>query len=679
MMFQSTHSKLGQRSALAMCCFATLLLVLPLPALAVAAGNERPAAPLLVHNTEQQLLALGCEQIVYTDASALAAARALNWRIIVPADADGTAVMTCPPHAMGSVQPAADGRVAGLTDVLGPVQDAEALGPLAWVAIIVGSAIASEVVGRLAGAPAIQPTHWIGQGAGTAITAVGKAGAEVLYWIFYLVAAVGSVILGWVVKIIVLLLSLGSFITHPVVRAFWPWVLGVANLGFMIALLFIALLTSLRLEIGGGWRRLLPRLLLAALLVNFSLVIAGVILDFSRVVMAVMPVAVGQSIDTLDANIVAAARVVELPVDLRLVNWDGSWAEMVASGVSMVVVWVLVVSLAVVAFGLLVRYVILLLLLVVSPLAYLAIAMPGMGNLAEKWWSMFLRYVIYAPVVLLVLLLVASASGPIAGPLLATGSPIDRVYADLAVAASIVVGAIVAAMAGKISGIAGSAGAIALAKGSGRRLRQAAYRGTTAPARFVGREVAGGARKVGRDFYETGKARVAAGAFGRTPGGKPLGRQLGERVFGKPLTRAQRAEATRATRAATHFAGGPGRAGYVNPRNDQERRFKNVDLSAAQLAKKHVGAALGKQQPREVAAMGQYADRSRLRAMVGNDELIDNLPDEQRVNLQANIQARIEAELDDNDKRQLLEQLNRTIARVEQKRGSSSSVSSSAA
>ena len=77
------------------------------------------------------------------------------------------------------------------------------------------------------------------------------------------------------------------------VQAGWPFVQGLANIGFILALLLIALATVLRLDIGGGVRRLLPRLLIAALLVNFSLLIGSLLIDMSRIVMAAFIFMVG--------------------------------------------------------------------------------------------------------------------------------------------------------------------------------------------------------------------------------------------------------------------------------------------------------------------------------------------------------------------------------------------------
>ena len=89
-------------------------------------------------------------------------------------------------------------------------------------------------------------------------------------------------------SMLVTMLSQDKYITNPIVQGTWPFIQGIANLGFIIALLYIAFATTLRLDsVTTSVQRLLPKLLIAALLVNFSLVIGGLLIDVSRVIMAV--------------------------------------------------------------------------------------------------------------------------------------------------------------------------------------------------------------------------------------------------------------------------------------------------------------------------------------------------------------------------------------------------------
>ncbi|MFH2104651.1 MAG: hypothetical protein ABII72_00235, partial [Parcubacteria group bacterium] len=78
--------------------------------------------------------------------------------------------------------------------------------------------------------------------------------------------------------------SAPDIINDPVVIAGWGITRDVLNMFFVISLLVIAFATILRIETY-QYKALLPKLIYAALLVNFSKTIAGVFIDFSNVLM----------------------------------------------------------------------------------------------------------------------------------------------------------------------------------------------------------------------------------------------------------------------------------------------------------------------------------------------------------------------------------------------------------
>lgn len=215
------------------------------------------------------------------------------------------------------------------------------------------------------------------------------------------------------------LLGTGSFITNSIVRNGWIFVLGIANLGFVLALLFIALMTILRVG-GMDARRMLVRLLIAALLINFSLIIGGVIIDISRLIMAGMARFLGDThINGIGFEILKSSEIAGVSVKSKikpdgsvgssLQNWvpNNSWTDVAGAVQATVLIWVLVLAFAILTLGLLMRFVMLLLLLIISPLAYLAIALPNTGHLASQWWKRFMTEVFYGPAALFILLLIA--------------------------------------------------------------------------------------------------------------------------------------------------------------------------------------------------------------------------------------------------------------------------------
>ncbi|GAG05001.1 unnamed protein product, partial [marine sediment metagenome] len=95
-------------------------------------------------------------------------------------------------------------------------------------------------------------------------------------------------IVGWFLALCAKLLNatlnpaLYNFMDEGIVQAGWAIVRDICNLFFILILLIIAFATILRLE-PYDIKKMLPKLLIIALLINFSKMICGLIIDFSQV------------------------------------------------------------------------------------------------------------------------------------------------------------------------------------------------------------------------------------------------------------------------------------------------------------------------------------------------------------------------------------------------------------
>lgn len=345
----------------------------------------------------------------------------------------------------------------------------------------------------------------------------------VFSWLAQWIAQLGAWALNLAGHLIGYTLSFSTFVTHRYVVAGWPISQGVANLGFILALLTIAFATVLRVETFGA-RRMLPRLFIAALLINFSLVIGGVLIDASRVAMAAFSlVMVGNAnINNIGWGILQSSSLVNavfvfntdfygtgLSLNSNLAA-SSSWKYVLHVWQAAIMIWVLSAGLLVAAFMLLWRYIILLLLLIVSPLAYLSFAFPGMSSLAHKWWDNFLRWVIMGPVVFFILLLLVRVGGlspGISAEHYAISSVLDIIFTSLLAMASV--------FAGKYVGGIGAATMVNVATSAGKQARNFAWRNKAA--------VAGGMVGAG------------AGPVGAVLGAALLGTKTGRRLVGSTL------------------------------------------------------------------------------------------------------------------------------------------------
>jgi hypothetical protein len=250
-----------------------------------------------------------------------------------------------------------------------------------------------------------------------------------ILWVFSTIISFGILLLRWSAWVLGLMIGQGTFINNELVKEAWPFVQGFANLGFIFALLYIAFATTLRLQsVSTSVQRLLPKLLIGALLVNFSLVIGGLMIDASRLVMAVEINIFGSADgsgtkltpDNLGVKLLERSNIyndVFTATSQILYNTDnaavqvnsaatGSWDSVFKGLQSMIFVWMMAVGLMVVALGLFWRYIMLLLLLIVSPMAYVAIALPQTEKYFRQWWSQFLKWVTYGPVMLFMLIMI---------------------------------------------------------------------------------------------------------------------------------------------------------------------------------------------------------------------------------------------------------------------------------
>lgn len=425
--------------------------------------------PRLVVETRQQLLQLGCQPVMVNRDQATLDIPSDKPNYLLPSDWVQDELFFCTEQV-----------ATGLTTKQAQVKGF-------WIPIIV-AAVAVGALVAIFKSKVMEYVH------------------ATINWLLAVFINIGTLLLMLVSILFGLILGANKFITHPFVTFGWPIVQGVANLGFIFALLFIAAITTLRLE-GFNIRRLLPRLLIAALLINFSLVISGVIIDTSRVLMAIMMESTScLKLKDLGACILDQSDLIRYSVGVLEKSPDGKEGRYVIKyyasndlqgSVNMVavaiLVWGLLVGMLMITVGLFIRYIMLILLLIFSPFAFLAFALPGADSLGKLWWSSFIKYVLYGPVALFILLLIMRVSGG-ANTFFGQNSSVpDPAYQQLMEGAIhvslIVVLCFFAVKAGSsVSGFAAGA-VVGYATGAGKRVgklgAQGLYRGTGIRGRLL--------------------------------------------------------------------------------------------------------------------------------------------------------------------------------------------------
>lgn len=232
---------------------------------------------------------------------------------------------------------------------------------------------------------------------------------------------IGSKILIFAAAGVDFAIALGDgLIDIKAVQTGWNIVLQFTNLGFVLAIIIIAFATILRIE-SYGMKKTLLKLITAALLVNFSLVIAGAFISMSATVSDVfIKSALGENGTNLSVALGNAIQPQKLG---QVQEKDAGWWNKLTNalnyffeylaGLFFVIVFTFLAALAFLTLFimLLVRIIALMILLIVAPIVWLLWIFPATSKYWKQWWTEFLRWNFFAPIVLFfVYLAVATAA-----------------------------------------------------------------------------------------------------------------------------------------------------------------------------------------------------------------------------------------------------------------------------
>lgn len=200
----------------------------------------------------------------------------------------------------------------------------------------------------------------------------------------------------WISQLFIVIASYNNFINSKAVILGWVLVRDVVNMFFVLILLVIAFGTVLGLE-QYEWKKLLVKLVFAAVLVNFSRLICGVIIDAAQVFMMTFvngfaATAGGNVINGLNLN-----KIYNLSVNANPKNITSD-TDMLVTGVAAVFfgsisMFVLGAYLIV----MLARVVSLWVLIVLSPIAFISSVLPATQKYASEWWKEFNNNVLVGP------------------------------------------------------------------------------------------------------------------------------------------------------------------------------------------------------------------------------------------------------------------------------------------
>lgn len=221
----------------------------------------------------------------------------------------------------------------------------------------------------------------------------------------------------------------------------WGIMRDIANITLLFGFIFMGVALILNLEGGGHGhgggmspRRAIPRLIIFAILLNFSLFASQVVIDVANSFSSVLASQAGQKCDEGTTGGSGSTQSLE---DCANVGISGQ--VMAIAGISsvwdvdnlknfvkkpynqamvllMLSIFVLVTAVVLLAgcLMLIARAVILSFLMIVSPVGFAAMAIPPLKKIANQWWQTLLSQAFFAPIYLLLVLISLKVGGGIA-------------------------------------------------------------------------------------------------------------------------------------------------------------------------------------------------------------------------------------------------------------------------
>lgn len=232
----------------------------------------------------------------------------------------------------------------------------------------------------------------------SAISYIGQFFTEIFGVVLWLVG------LAFDLSVKISITDLATYADSGGVRVAWSTLRDLANVFFIFILLYIAIGMILQLPSING-RRMLVSVIIIALLINFSAFFARLVIDASNVAAVQFFNTLSNSSETsrlFGYKGISATFMNALPMAKAIANTGGTFINTTAiafGNVIMILVAIFVFLTATILF--VVRTVTLIMLIILSPLAFLMYAFPNQKGLFDKWWDTLLKQAFFAPLFLI--------------------------------------------------------------------------------------------------------------------------------------------------------------------------------------------------------------------------------------------------------------------------------------
>lgn len=205
---------------------------------------------------------------------------------------------------------------------------------------------------------------------------------------------IGFVIIGLGGVLVNIAFSFQHFVEMPIVQIGWTVTRDLANMLFILIMLAVAFSTILQFQTY-GFKKIIPKLVIVALTVNFSLLVCGIIIDFGNSIthFFIDSSTPGGEVGTGIMKAIGAGAIAQIR------NATSNGNRMIASIFMQLIFYIIMgwalFALAVVMLG---RILQLWILIIMCPAAWVgSIIRP---NEFKKWWSKFINLAVIMPIIM---------------------------------------------------------------------------------------------------------------------------------------------------------------------------------------------------------------------------------------------------------------------------------------
>ena len=216
-----------------------------------------------------------------------------------------------------------------------------------------------------------------------------------VFVVFGWLLTLSGIIMGWVCDVN----NVQFFMNNEAVLAIWHLVRDFANMFFILVLLFSAFCTIFQVT-KWGIKNIWLNVLINALLVNFSYSIARFLIDISNVIMYyflnnAFGATTSNGAGGIFANISTNSNITKILVPEKVTDYEVSFLI-----TATIFVFVLAMTLLVVAGMFVVRLIRLTILVMFSPVGFVGYIFPKFNKYADDWWSDLFKYAFMGPIML---------------------------------------------------------------------------------------------------------------------------------------------------------------------------------------------------------------------------------------------------------------------------------------